>query len=100
MLVSITIIISFVIISGTIIGILFLLEENLHKKFVTFGDFNNKTLNDFTIDIRPPNSTLHMGNHIIANWCTNNNWTKQNYSINLIFNVDGKFITKNSETFY
>ena len=80
--------------------IVYLIDENLHQKFVKIGVFNNNTYNDFVKKIRKPNQIVHRDGYIIAQWYTSNNFFKQNYNIILVFTKDGKFVSKNQETFF
>ena len=77
-----------------------LLEENLNKKFVKIGVFNQNTYNDFVNKIRKPNQIVYQDNFMIAQWYTSNNWFTQNYNIILIFDKQGKFVSKHQETFF
>jgi len=80
--------------------LVYLIDEDLNKKFVNIGVFNYNTYNDFVNKIRLPNQIAHQDDFIIAQWCTSNNFFRQNYSVILIFTKDGKFVSKHKETFF
>ena len=87
------------VIVGFIILVLFcliesLLKEDLHIKFCKIGDFTESTYSDFVKKIRSPNALHYRGNYMVANW-----WT-ENYTISLVFDKEGNFIYKESETFF
>ncbi len=79
--------------------LVYLLEKNLNKRFVKFGNFQGKTLNDFIQKVGNPNQVVIQGNSKIVKWATTNNFLKPNYSITLVFDSQDKFHYKAHETF-
>ena len=77
----------------------FLLEENLHGKFVKFGNFDEKSFDDFILQIRKPNSVTFVGNLKVVSWWTRSNYLRQNYMVTLVFDQNDNFISKTREEF-
>ena len=77
--------------------LLFLLEKNLHGKFVKFGNFQGKSLNLFIQKVGSPNQVEIYGHLKIVNWATHNNFIRQNYSITLVFDTENNFLYKANE---
>ena len=79
--------------------LVYLLEKNLNKRFVKFGNFQGKTLNDFIQKVGNPNQVVIHENSKIVKWATTNNFLKPNYSITLVFDSQDNFYYKANETF-
>jgi hypothetical protein len=77
--------------------LLSLIEENLNNKFIKIGVFNNLKYSDFVKKIRKPNQIINGDNVFIAVWYSSN-FIQSSYKIALVFDNEGNFIQKNSES--